>query len=112
MADLGTIGKYRRPGGVNVWSPNYANGLVSDPIRKDGVLSGNVKTAGVNEPVTEVFVFWRPSMALVARTFTDASGNWSVAGLDPTLALYTVVIKDPSTGTLYNDGIFAQLTPA
>lgn len=111
MAELGAIANNRSRGvrAVRAWDQWT---VVGTTHREDGTLSGNVKTAGVNEPLCRVLVLNRHDMRPVAVTWTDASGNWSVSGLDPDfIQKYVVVIQDPATGSLYNDGIFAQVTP-
>lgn len=112
MADLGAIAR-AIGGDVNVAAGDNWTVVLPDPVKVNGVLAGNVKTSGVNEPDCAVFVFRRVGMRLVARTFTDMEGNWSVSGLDPDLTGgYVVVIQDPEGGTTYNDGVFGSLTPA
>jgi hypothetical protein len=121
MANLGAIGStipsvslmplIRAP------FPTYADrvvppGALFSMLRRDGIFGGNVKTAGVNEPNVEVMVMWRPSMRLIARTRTDADGNWTLTGFDPTRAAdYAIIYKDPATGAVYNDAIYSLVAP-
>jgi hypothetical protein len=122
MADYGAVGVTVPGYGLLPYfsapSPSYADvhvpaGVFHAALREDGILAGNVKTSGINEPYVEVMVMWRPTMTRIARTFTDTDGNWELSGFDPTrVSDYAIIYKDPATGATFNDAIYALVVPA
>lgn len=115
MADLGAIAKSGDEFGKVLIAPlpAYAptrNLLTFKPM--NGTLGGTVLESGVPVADVRVTVLWRPSMQPIARTYTDAAGEWSVDGVDPTdTENYVVVIHDKEGGTVYNDAIYALVAP-
>lgn len=116
MADLGAVAKdfveASKSGIYSMPFPNYAVTEIRDRLNQDASLGGTVYENGVPLKDCEVVVFWRPTMARIARAFTDANGDWLVSGLDPAKTdHYAVVIKDKAGGTVYNDGYYALPDP-
>lgn len=136
MADLGSIGLFRRAGQkrtLNVWAatnamaaPKKAN-LRNLRRKQDtwryggreaiyrpnaGIIGGTVIENSLPVPYALVRVYYRVTGALVAGTRADANGVFLVDGLDPVdLNNYYAVALDPDGGVLYNALIFDRLTP-
>lgn len=92
--------------------PSYASvrNLQFKPM--NGVFGGTVLEAGIPVANVRVTVLWRPSMQPIARVYTNAVGEWTAEGFDPTdYVNYVVVIHDPEGGTVYNDAIYALVAP-
>ena len=92
--------------------PLYATQLIAYRLNADGTLGGVITESG--NPVFGVVIFlhWRKTMQVIAKTYTDASGSYSFADVDPARSTdYVVVIQDKAGGTVYNDAIFALVAP-
>jgi hypothetical protein len=112
MSDLGSIARSPELTVYGITGPGYAGGTIAAPLAQNGSLSGTV-TVGVT-PVNgaKLYLYWRQSMQMVARTFTDAAGDYSFTGLPPSATNgYAIVVFDPEGGTVYNDHIKSLLTP-
>ena len=116
MADLGAIANLTPLGSQPFFLrdfPNYGATTLADMFANlTGIIGGTVLENGDPIADCEVYVLWRPTMKVIARTATDANGNWEISGFDPAKTEhYTVVIKDKSGGTVYNDAIYALVVP-
>lgn len=111
MADAGTIAKLM-PRRYTIELPFYARADIRDRLDKNGQIVGTVTENTVPVANVAVFLMWRPTMARVARTFTDANGDYRFEGLDRTLSNYVVVCQDPPGGTTYNDQVYSLILPS
>ena len=81
----------------------------------NGSITGEVKENGVALPYCTVCIYYRQNGFLIARTKTDANGEFTFYDLDPTPladaddARYFIVALDPNGGVLYNAQIFDRL---
>jgi len=112
MADLGAIGKGLTGFDSIMPFPGYRAASVREIARQDGYISGVVTVNGVPVENCLVMCHWRPTGRCIARVWTDRTGAYRIDGLDPTVSSYYVVCQDPDGGTLFNDLIIAQATPA
>ena len=68
-----------------------------------GRISGTVKISGVTAPGVVVRLYYRDNGNLIEQAISDASGDYSFAGLDTAaLNAYYVVFIDPKTSSPYN----------
>lgn len=111
MADRGAIGRIL-PREEVIEFPLYARTDVKSRLNKDGQIIGTVTEVSAPFANCAVFLLWRPTMRLIARTFTDANGDYRFEGLDRDLSKYVVVCQDPAGGTVYNDQIYALVVPS
>lgn len=113
MSDLGAI--TRAPDVAyqgSITGPGYAGGTITAPFALNGDLSGAVSAGGSPVVGAKLYLYWRASMQMIARAFTDASGNYSFSGIANTGSPdYTILAFDPAGGTQYNDQIMSLLTP-
>lgn len=113
MADLGAIG-YRPDvsSGKNLPFPGYARTTHKEIAPQNGVIAGVVTELATPLQHVCVALVWRPTMALIRRTWTDANGEWSIGGLNTAWKdNYAVIIQDLDTGDVYNDAIYALVEP-
>ena len=78
----------------------------------NGQLSGTVTKAGVPVQRAVVRCYYRLTGLLVSQALTDASGAWTIKGLDTadTAGYYTVAM-DPPGGATFNSIIYDRVTP-
>ena len=111
MSDSGAIAKLI-PRQHIIELPSYAVSDIKNRLNKNGQIIGSVTEDSVPVANVAVFLMWRPTMARVARTFTDANGDYKFEGLDRELSKYVVVCQDPPGGTVYNDQVYSLVLPA
>lgn len=114
MADLGAIARAPEAAGETqgyISGPAYAGGTIQTPLALSGSLSGTVSAGGTPVQGVKLYLYWRTSMQMVARSFTDAAGHYTFTGLPPVSNSFAIVAFDPAGGTVYNDQWKSLLTP-
>lgn len=82
-----------------------------DGMATNGSISGKVTAATVPQVDVDVHLIWRPTRQIIAMVRTDANGDYTFTGLDPTKTEnYAVLAFDLEAGTDYNIGRIDRLT--
>lgn len=119
MADPYIIGRPNIDLGVvsrNI--PTYEPQDTWTSVPTDGTIAGVVTEGDVPVPFAKVHCYFRSSGEKIAGATCDASGNFTITGLDPTEPAdpddgkYFVVALDPHGGSRYNALIYDRVVPS
>jgi hypothetical protein len=83
----------------------------NDGMATNGSITGKVTVATVAQVDVAVCLIWRQTKQIIGMVRTDANGDYTFTGLDPTKAeSYAVIAFDLEAGTDYNIGRQDRLT--
>jgi hypothetical protein len=83
----------------------------TDGMATNGTLTGKVTVATVAQVDVVVCLIWRQTKQIIGMVRTDANGDYTFTGLDPTKAEgYAVIAFDLEAGTDYNIGRIDRMT--
>jgi len=84
----------------------------NDGMATNGMITGKVTAATVAQVGVEVCLIWRQTKQIIGMVRTDANGDYTFTGLDPTKSEgYAVVAFDLPGGDVWNIGRLDRLTP-